>query len=466
MVSVMNLTGYVVVEHHHHPQDAVFPIIGAHVMGMYALVLVVGDADRPDRPHAGAGRRAAGDGGVDDGAAVDRERAGDGGAAVRARRRLEPLVRGRHRAAGRRTSPVERGKLLGFNDLLSALLGATLALLGGYGLDSSALPRWRWARPRSWPSPIAWILWSSHRSRRQRVLSRLGMLLAGPSIATNFSRSAGPASPAAWRPGSGAARRSGYGCRASRRRLGRPARDRTRGQIVRHLRHALGVVGRVPASVRPRPLDLAQAGRPHLAACDQPLGLRPVHLRPAAPGRPRREPLQPPRSSRLRAGRRSSRGRLPARALPGGHRSDAGTLACELQPEAGRVRRRCLKPRLPFGRRAEREHRQLDGRHDLRPHPGVLRVHQHVGRQPCVHRPAQHLHLHGGRVVESDRQIGVGDVATMVKPYAQLRTRPTAAPSTAPPRRRTRRRTRRRRSASSAAAASGSARVRPAPRGR
>src|SRR5439155_1388561 len=38
MVSVMNLSGYVVVEHHHHSQDSVFPIIGAHVFGMYALV--------------------------------------------------------------------------------------------------------------------------------------------------------------------------------------------------------------------------------------------------------------------------------------------------------------------------------------------------------------------------------------------------------------------------------------------
>ncbi|HXD68778.1 MAG TPA: MFS transporter, partial [Gaiellales bacterium] len=42
MVSVMNLAGYVVVEVHHHSQDSVFPIIGAHVLGMYALVLVVG----------------------------------------------------------------------------------------------------------------------------------------------------------------------------------------------------------------------------------------------------------------------------------------------------------------------------------------------------------------------------------------------------------------------------------------
>ena len=33
-------------------------------------------------------------------------------------------------------APSERGKLLGLNDLLSALLGAALALLGGYALDS------------------------------------------------------------------------------------------------------------------------------------------------------------------------------------------------------------------------------------------------------------------------------------------------------------------------------------------
>ena len=42
MVSVMNLSGYVVVEHHHHAQSDVFPVIGAHVLGMYALVLFVG----------------------------------------------------------------------------------------------------------------------------------------------------------------------------------------------------------------------------------------------------------------------------------------------------------------------------------------------------------------------------------------------------------------------------------------
>jgi MFS family permease len=34
------------------------------------------------------------------------------------------------------TSPVERGRLVGFNDLLGALFGAGLALLGGYALDA------------------------------------------------------------------------------------------------------------------------------------------------------------------------------------------------------------------------------------------------------------------------------------------------------------------------------------------
>jgi MFS family permease len=53
MVSVMNLTGYVVVEKHGHAQHDVFPIVGAHVLGMYALVLIVGQlVDRVGRPPA------------------------------------------------------------------------------------------------------------------------------------------------------------------------------------------------------------------------------------------------------------------------------------------------------------------------------------------------------------------------------------------------------------------------------
>jgi MFS family permease len=56
MVSVMNLTGYVVVDHHHHAQSSVFPIIGAHVVGMFGLVLFVGALiDRIGRTPALAG---------------------------------------------------------------------------------------------------------------------------------------------------------------------------------------------------------------------------------------------------------------------------------------------------------------------------------------------------------------------------------------------------------------------------
>jgi MFS family permease len=43
MVAVMTLTGAVVVDHFGHEHHDVFPIIGAHFVGMYALVIVVGD---------------------------------------------------------------------------------------------------------------------------------------------------------------------------------------------------------------------------------------------------------------------------------------------------------------------------------------------------------------------------------------------------------------------------------------
>ena len=136
MVSVMNLSGYVVVEHHHHTQSDVFPIIGAHVMGMYALVLVVGTLiDRIGRLPALAGGllvMAASTIGLlwiesVVGTAVLLFGLGVGWnlSFVAATAQLVDA-----------TAPSERGKMLGFNDLLSALLGATLALLGGYALDS------------------------------------------------------------------------------------------------------------------------------------------------------------------------------------------------------------------------------------------------------------------------------------------------------------------------------------------
>jgi MFS family permease len=134
-VSLMNLTGYVVVEHHHHQQSSVFPIIGAHVFGMYALVLVIGRViDRVGRTPA-----------LEVGLVVMALSsigllwvAGVFGTAVL----LLGLGIGWNISfvaataqMADRTSPAERGKLLGFNDQLAAFFAAGLALLGGYALD-------------------------------------------------------------------------------------------------------------------------------------------------------------------------------------------------------------------------------------------------------------------------------------------------------------------------------------------
>jgi MFS family permease len=158
MVSVMNLSGYVVVEHHHHEQHSVFPIIGAHVFGMYALVIVVGALiDRIGRPPA---------------LAI--------GLAVMAASTIGLLwfetvlataillfglgvgwnvsfVAATAQMADR-TSPTERGALLGFNDLLSALLAAALALIGGYALDSIGVAALAIGATAIVAAPTLWLL--------------------------------------------------------------------------------------------------------------------------------------------------------------------------------------------------------------------------------------------------------------------------------------------------------------------
>lgn len=136
MVSVMNLTGYVVVQHNHHAQEDVFPIIGAHVLGMYALVLFVGPLiDRIGRGvslYSGLVLMALSCIGLTwfesvVGMAVLLFTLGLGWnlSFVAATAQLAD-----------RAAPAERGKLLGFNDLLSALTGAAFALLGGLALDT------------------------------------------------------------------------------------------------------------------------------------------------------------------------------------------------------------------------------------------------------------------------------------------------------------------------------------------
>jgi MFS family permease len=130
MVGVMNLTGYVALDHGHHQSD-VFTIISAHIVGMYGLVLVVGDViDR-------IGRRPAIVGGLmvmslstialvwlDSLAGMSLGLFGLGlgwnFSYVAATTELVGLA-----------APHERGRLVGFSDLLSSVTGAGLVLVGG-----------------------------------------------------------------------------------------------------------------------------------------------------------------------------------------------------------------------------------------------------------------------------------------------------------------------------------------------
>jgi len=136
MVSVMNLTGYVVVDHHHHGQSSVFPIIGAHVLGMYALVLVIGTLiDRIGRMPALAGGLAvmsASCAGLIWVASVHMTALLLFGLGVGWNLSFVAATA----ELADRSVPVERGRLLGFSDLLSSLAGAGLALLGGFALST------------------------------------------------------------------------------------------------------------------------------------------------------------------------------------------------------------------------------------------------------------------------------------------------------------------------------------------
>jgi MFS family permease len=135
MASVMNLTGYFVVQHLHHPQHVVFPIIGAHVLGMYLLMPVVGwIVDRIGRPRALVGGLvilAASTAGlmwfesvVPIAILLFSLGLGWNVSFVAATTQLANLA-----------APAERGKLLGFNDLIASFTGAAFVLLGGYVLD-------------------------------------------------------------------------------------------------------------------------------------------------------------------------------------------------------------------------------------------------------------------------------------------------------------------------------------------
>jgi len=165
MVSVMNLTGYVVVEKHHHAQHSVFPIIGAHVLGMYALVLVVGAlVDRVGRTSALAsgllvmGVSALGLTWISSVPSTALLLFGLGIgwniSYVAAAAQLADL-----------TLPSERGRLFGFNDFAAALFGASLALVGGLTLETLGVGAMAIGAAILVTAPAPWLL----RRRRPRA---------------------------------------------------------------------------------------------------------------------------------------------------------------------------------------------------------------------------------------------------------------------------------------------------------
>ncbi|HSD03009.1 MAG TPA: MFS transporter [Gaiellales bacterium] len=130
MVSVMNLTGYVVVGHGHAEED-IFTVISFHIIGMYSLVLVIGDMiDRIGRMPALVGGLVV--------MAVSALGLGWHSSVLWTSFCLFGLGLGwnvSYVAASAHLSdvaaPSERGRLIGFTDLLSGFTGAALALAGG-----------------------------------------------------------------------------------------------------------------------------------------------------------------------------------------------------------------------------------------------------------------------------------------------------------------------------------------------
>src|SRR4051794_18332385 len=158
MVSVMNLTGYVVVEKHGHAQHDVFPIIGAHVLGMYALVLVIGAViDRAGRtPALASGLLVMGVAALSLGWTESLPATafllfvlgiGWNISYVAAAAQLADL-----------TLPSERGRLFGFNDFAAAMFAASLALIGGLTLETLGVGAMAVGAAILVTAPAPWLL--------------------------------------------------------------------------------------------------------------------------------------------------------------------------------------------------------------------------------------------------------------------------------------------------------------------
>jgi MFS family permease len=130
MVAVMNLSGYIVVGHNHEQAD-VFTVISLHIVGMYALVLVIGELiDRIGRRECLISGLAI--------MAVSTIMLAWVETIAWTSVSLFLLGLGWNLSYVAATAelvthatPVERGRLVGFTDLTAGLLAAGLALLGG-----------------------------------------------------------------------------------------------------------------------------------------------------------------------------------------------------------------------------------------------------------------------------------------------------------------------------------------------
>jgi MFS family permease len=158
MVAVMTLTGAVVVDHHHHGASNVFPIIGAHVIGMFGLIIVVGDlVDQFGRTRALAGGLL-----LMGASTISLLWITSVPASAVA---LFGLGLGWNFSYVAATAVLsdsaaahERGKLLGFNDLVAGVTGAGLALLGGLALTALGVASLAIGGAALVAAPALWIL--------------------------------------------------------------------------------------------------------------------------------------------------------------------------------------------------------------------------------------------------------------------------------------------------------------------
>jgi MFS family permease len=157
MVSVMNLTGYIVIDHGHHQAD-VFTVISLHIVGMYALVLVIGElVDRIGRrPSQVAGLLVMG-----------LSTFGLAWFESVAWMSVSLFLLGlgwniSYVAAvtelADRALPAERGRLVGLTDQISSFSGAALVLLGGVAYSELGVEALAFGATAFVVLPALWIL--------------------------------------------------------------------------------------------------------------------------------------------------------------------------------------------------------------------------------------------------------------------------------------------------------------------